>query len=70
MTLLRSLHLHISRGLVRHGYTWVPTDQAHGRPRQVGPAHQETNRPVSSLVRPDMWARRQLGMQDKAVQMN
>jgi hypothetical protein len=22
--------------LVRHGYPWVPTDQAHGRPRQVG----------------------------------
>jgi hypothetical protein len=27
---------------VRHGYPWVPTDQAHGRPRQVGPAHQKT----------------------------
>jgi hypothetical protein len=25
--------------LVRHGYPWVPTDQAHGRPRQVGPAY-------------------------------
>jgi hypothetical protein len=24
---------------VRHGYPWVPTDQAHGRPRQVGPAY-------------------------------
>jgi hypothetical protein len=23
---------------VRHGYPWVPTDQAHGRPRQVGKA--------------------------------
>jgi hypothetical protein len=26
-------------GLVRHGYPWVPTDQAHGRPEQVGPAN-------------------------------
>jgi hypothetical protein len=24
---------------VRHGYSWVPTDQAHDRPRQVGPAY-------------------------------
>jgi hypothetical protein len=24
---------------VRHGYPWVPTDQAHGRPGQVGPAY-------------------------------
>jgi hypothetical protein len=24
---------------VRHGYPWVPTGQAHGRPRQVGPAY-------------------------------
>jgi hypothetical protein len=24
---------------VRHGYPWVPTDQAYGRPRQVGPAY-------------------------------
>jgi hypothetical protein len=26
-------------GTVRHGYHWVPTDQAHGCPRQVGPAY-------------------------------
>jgi hypothetical protein len=32
---------------VRHGYPWVPTDQAHGRPQQVGPAYQKTCRPVS-----------------------
>jgi transposase InsO family protein len=25
--------------LLRHGYPWVPPDQAHGRPRQVGPAY-------------------------------
>jgi hypothetical protein len=24
---------------VRHGYPWVPTDQSHGRPRQMGPAY-------------------------------
>jgi hypothetical protein len=39
MTFLRSLRLHLARGLVRHGYPWVPIDQAHGRPRQVGPAY-------------------------------
>jgi hypothetical protein len=32
---------------VRHGYPWVPTDQAHGRPRQVSSAYQKTRRPVS-----------------------
>jgi hypothetical protein len=37
---------------VRHGYPWVPTDQAHGRPRQVGPAYQKTRRPVSGPNRP------------------
>jgi hypothetical protein len=29
----------LARGLVRHGYPWVPTDQAHGHPRQVGAAY-------------------------------
>jgi hypothetical protein len=33
-------------GCVRHGYPWVPTDQAHGRPRQVSPAYQKTRGPV------------------------
>jgi hypothetical protein len=33
--------------LVRHGYPRVPTDQAHGRPRQVGPTYQKTHRPIS-----------------------
>jgi hypothetical protein len=32
VTFLRSLRIHLARGLVRHGYPWVPTDQAHGRP--------------------------------------
>jgi hypothetical protein len=41
-----------SKRLVRHGYPWVPTDQAHGRPRQVGPAYQKTRRPVSGPNRP------------------
>jgi hypothetical protein len=31
--------VHLARGLMRHGYPWVPTDQAHGHPRQVGPAY-------------------------------
>jgi hypothetical protein len=37
---------------VRHGYPWVPTDQTHGRPRQVSPAYQKTHRPVSGPNRP------------------
>jgi hypothetical protein len=52
MTFLRSLRLHLARGLVRHGYPWVPTDQAHGRPRQVGLTYQKTRRPVSGPNRP------------------
>jgi hypothetical protein len=52
MTFLRSLRIHLARGLVRHGYPWVPTDQAHGRPRQVGAAYQKTCRPVSGPNRP------------------
>jgi hypothetical protein len=59
MTLSRSLRLHITWGFVRHGYPWVPMDQAHGRLRQVGPAHRKTRRPVSRPVWPDMWAWRQ-----------
>jgi hypothetical protein len=39
-------------GLVRHGYPWVPTNQSHGRPRQVGPAYQKTRRRVSGPNRP------------------
>jgi hypothetical protein len=37
---------------VRHRYPWVPTDQAHSHPRQVGPAHQKTRRPLSGPNRP------------------
>jgi hypothetical protein len=52
MTFVRSLLLHLARGLLRHGYPWVPTDQAHGCPRQVGPAYQKTRRPISGHNRP------------------
>jgi hypothetical protein len=52
MTFLRSLRIHFARGLVRHGYPWVPTDQAHDRHRQVGLAYQKTRRPVSGPNRP------------------
>jgi hypothetical protein len=38
--------------LVRHEHPWVPTDQAHGRPRQVDLAYQKTRRPVSGPNRP------------------
>jgi hypothetical protein len=41
-----------SLALVRHGYPWVPTDQAHDHPRQVGPAYQKTRRSVSGPNRP------------------
>jgi hypothetical protein len=34
---------------VRHGYPWVPTDQAHGHPRQVDPP---TRRTADLLVGP------------------
>jgi hypothetical protein len=52
MTFLRLLRLHLARGLVRHGYPWVPTDQAHGRPRQVGPAYYMTRQPVCGPNQP------------------
>jgi hypothetical protein len=50
--------LHLAWGLVRHGYSWVPTNQAHDRPRQVGPAYQKTRRPVSGPNRPSWWPTR------------
>jgi hypothetical protein len=37
---------------VRHGYPWVPTNQAHDRSQQVGLAYQKTHRPVSGPNRP------------------
>jgi hypothetical protein len=37
--LSKALRLHLAWRLVRHGYPWVPTDQAHGSPGQVGPAY-------------------------------
>jgi hypothetical protein len=51
--LVGDFNLYRSEGnSVRHGYPWVPTDQAHGRPRRVGPAYQKTRRPVSEPNRP------------------
>jgi hypothetical protein len=52
MTFLRLLHIHLPRGLVKHWYPWVRTEQDHGRPRQVGPAYQKTRRPVRGPNRP------------------
>jgi hypothetical protein len=43
---------------VRHGYPWVPTDQAHGHPRQVGPTYQKTRRLVGGPNRPSWWPTR------------
>jgi hypothetical protein len=37
---------------MRQGYPWVPTNQAHGHPRQVGPPYQNTRRSVSGPNRP------------------
>jgi hypothetical protein len=45
-------------GLVKHRYPYVPTDKAHGRPRQVGPAYQKTRQPDSEPNRPDLWPTR------------
>jgi hypothetical protein len=58
MTFLRSLRLHLTRGIVRHGYPWVPTDQAHGHLRRVAPAYQKTRRPNSGPNRPSWWPTR------------
>jgi hypothetical protein len=41
------LHLHIDRGLDRHGYPWVPTDQGPKGPYQVDPTCQKPCRPAS-----------------------
>jgi hypothetical protein len=35
MTLSRPVRLHVNRGLERHGYPWVPTDQGPRGPCQV-----------------------------------
>jgi hypothetical protein len=47
MTLSRPLHLHIDRGLERHGYPWVPTDQGPRGPCQVDLTCQKPRRPAS-----------------------
>jgi hypothetical protein len=58
MTLMLSLRGRTKKDSVRHGYPWVSTDQAHGRPRQVGPAYQKTRQPVSRPNRPSWWPTR------------
>jgi hypothetical protein len=54
------LRLHVDRGLVRHGYPRVTTDQGLSRPRKAGPTYQKTHRP-------DVWAQdmKVPGVQDK-----
>jgi hypothetical protein len=47
MTSFLPLRLHVDRGLVRHGYPWVPTDQGPRGPCQVDPTCQNLNRPAS-----------------------
>jgi hypothetical protein len=47
MTLSPTLHLHVNRGLVRHGYPWVPTDQGPRGPCQVDLTCQKHCRPAS-----------------------
>jgi hypothetical protein len=41
MTPSQPLRLHVVRGLERHGYPWVPTDQGPGGPCQVDPTCQK-----------------------------
>jgi hypothetical protein len=47
MTPSQPLRLHVVRGLERHGYPWVPTDQGPGGPCQVDPTCQKPRRPAS-----------------------
>jgi hypothetical protein len=47
VTLPKPLRLHVDRGLERHGYPWVPTDQRLGCPYQVDPTCQKPRRPAS-----------------------
>jgi hypothetical protein len=41
------LRLYVDRGLVRHGYPWVPTDQGLKGPCHVDPTCQKPYRPAS-----------------------
>jgi hypothetical protein len=41
------LRLHVDRGLVRHGYPWVSTDQGPRGPSQVDPTCQKPYLPTS-----------------------
>jgi hypothetical protein len=44
MTSSQPLCPHVDRGLERHGYPWVPTDQGPGSPCQVDPTYQKLQR--------------------------
>jgi hypothetical protein len=50
MTSFLPLCLHVDRGLVRHGYPWVPTDQGPKGPSQVDPTCQKLSRPTRSSI--------------------
>jgi hypothetical protein len=41
MALFQPLCLHVNRGLQRHGYPWIPTDQGPGGPSQEDPTCQK-----------------------------
>jgi hypothetical protein len=47
VTSFPSLRLHVDRGLERHGYLWVPTDQGPRGPCLVDPTCQKPRRPAS-----------------------
>jgi hypothetical protein len=49
MTSSRPLRLHVDRGLERHGYLWVPTDQGPKGICQVDPTCQKPHRPANRL---------------------
>jgi hypothetical protein len=42
------LQLHVDRGLERHGYPWVPTDQGPRGPCHVDPTGQKARRPANA----------------------
>jgi hypothetical protein len=58
MTFLRSLRLHLTRGLVRHGYPRCPPTRITAVPDKVGLAYQKTHRSVSGPNRPKWWPTR------------
>jgi hypothetical protein len=60
MTFLSSLRLHLARVLVRHGYHWVPTDQATAIPdKWVRPTRGPADLSCGP-IRPSWWPTRPL----------